>query len=55
MHMIEAQCASILVPHDHLHINHERMVPPVRSALGGSARWLDVVAPLPAQAAGDEG
>jgi hypothetical protein len=22
--VIEAQCASILVPHDHLHINHER-------------------------------
>ena len=24
MHVIEAQCASILVPHDHRHINHER-------------------------------
>ena len=25
--MIEAQCASILVPHDHLHINHVSEVP----------------------------
>jgi hypothetical protein len=25
MPVIEAQCASILVPHDHRHINHERM------------------------------
>jgi hypothetical protein len=24
MPVIEAQCASILVPHDHRHINHER-------------------------------
>jgi len=24
MQVIEAQCASILVPHDHLHISHER-------------------------------
>jgi hypothetical protein len=24
MQVIEAQRASILVPHDHLHINHER-------------------------------
>jgi hypothetical protein len=26
MQVIEAQCASILEPHDHLHISHERMV-----------------------------
>jgi hypothetical protein len=25
MPVIEAQCASILVPHDHRHINHERL------------------------------
>jgi hypothetical protein len=25
MPVIEAQCASILVPHDHRHINHERV------------------------------
>jgi len=24
--VIEAQCASILVPHDHLHINQKRML-----------------------------
>jgi len=24
MQVIEAQCASILEPHDHLHISHER-------------------------------
>jgi hypothetical protein len=27
MQVIEAQCASILVPHDHLHISHERALP----------------------------
>jgi hypothetical protein len=27
MQVIEAQCASILVPHDHRHINHERASP----------------------------
>jgi hypothetical protein len=26
MQVIEAQCASILEPHDHLHINHERVM-----------------------------
>jgi hypothetical protein len=29
MQVIEAQCASILVPHDHLHINQIRALPPV--------------------------
>jgi hypothetical protein len=28
MPVIEAQCASILVPHDHRHINHVRMSAP---------------------------
>jgi len=28
MQVIEAQRASILEPHDHLHINHERDFPP---------------------------
>jgi hypothetical protein len=27
MWVIEALRTSILVPHDHLHINHERMMP----------------------------
>jgi len=27
MPVIEAQCASILVPHDHRHINHVRKMP----------------------------
>ena len=27
MQVIEAQCASILEPHDHLHISHKRIVP----------------------------
>ena len=30
MSVIEAQCASILVPHDHLHINQGRASPGVR-------------------------
>ena len=27
MQVIEAQCASILEPHDHLHIKHDRAFP----------------------------
>jgi hypothetical protein len=53
MEAIEALRTSILEPRDHLHINHERMAPPVRSA-GARVSALDVVAPLPAQATGDE-
>jgi hypothetical protein len=30
MPVIEAQCASILVPHDHRHINHERSMSGLR-------------------------
>ena len=37
MPVIEAQCASILVPHDHRHINHERSSGTVRPAQDLSA------------------
>jgi len=32
MQVIEAQCASILVPHDHLHINQIRTFTPAGAA-----------------------
>jgi len=38
MPVIEAQCASILVPHDHRHINQERKF---RAALQNVARQID--------------
>jgi hypothetical protein len=44
MPVIEAQCASILVPHDHRHINHERASERDLSeqvmAVRDSAAWL---------------
>jgi hypothetical protein len=34
MQVIEAQCASILVPHDHLHISQKRAFPRKRCGRG---------------------
>jgi hypothetical protein len=44
MPVIEAQCASILVPHDHRHINQKRICAPTKAmykhtALEMTARW----------------
>jgi hypothetical protein len=36
--VIEAQCASILVPHDHRHINHERA-----SAFGLASGFTQII------------
>jgi hypothetical protein len=36
MPVIEAQCASILVPHDHRHINQIRALPPLGRARDGT-------------------
>jgi hypothetical protein len=40
MQVIEAQRASILVPHDHLHNNHERTL----RALVDSENWVGLAA-----------
>jgi hypothetical protein len=50
MPVIEAQCASILVPHDHRHINHVRRWCVAPSALLG----LEHGAPGPSSARSSE-
>jgi hypothetical protein len=47
MWVIEAQCASILVPHDHLHINQIRMTSAFRSTRS-VVPWLTIGGQPPA-------